>query len=964
MEINMEQSSATEKLKIELNKFKVLYELALNMSSDRSLEENLAYIVEQGRQILGADTAYMALADEGKNEVYMHSLSGIRTEAFKKMRLPYGKGLGGKVMATRKGYIIHDYFHDTEITHIVDSIVKEEGLVSGMAVPIRFGSLNLGVLYIFNRRYTDFTQDNLDTLLLLGNLAAVEISRRMTESELRRAHDELEIRVEKRTKELSEINKELQESEGRYRSIFENAIEGIFQSSPQGRFIDVNPAMAAMCGFSSPREMIESISDIASQYYINPEDRERFMRFMSEQGHAENIQYQVYRKDGSKIWMSVNARAVKDAEGRLSYYEGMTQDITLYKEYEQALQKSEERYRVILEEIEDGYQEVDLKGNFTFCNKSFQKMFGYEKNELLGTNFKNYAADEENARRIYLAYNKMFKTGNPIKRYEWDIIAGDGSRKTIEFSASILKNAEGCPTGFRGIVRDVTERRMAEDQYRIVANSSQVGVYIVQDGRIRFANPHISKYSGYPENELLGARMLHFVHPDDRDHVRKMAKKMLNGETVTPYEFRIVGKDGNVKWLMETVTSIVYDGKRAVLGSTMDITKQKEVEAERHRLESELLQAKKMEAIGTLAGGIAHDFNNLLMGIEGYASLILLHIDSAHPHYEKLRAIQEQAHSGSNLTRQLLGFAKGGQYELRPANLNELLRRIISIFSRTKKEVNIHEKYLDGLWTAELDRGQIEQVMLNLLLNAWQAMPNQMGDIYVETQNVTLDESFTHPYGIKAGGYVKISIRDTGIGMDEQTRQRVFDPFFTTKEMGRGTGLGLASSYGIIKSHGGIINLESEKGKGTTFYIYLPQSGKNEIKFEQEAFLGILKGSETILIIDDEKPILDVTRDLLEELGYRVISATGGQQAIQIYHANRDRIALVIFDMIMPGMDGGELFDALKSINPDVKAILASGYSIDGKAQMIINRGVQAFLQKPFRVDDLSKKIREILGKE
>ena len=340
---------------------------------------------------------------------------------------------------------------------------------------------------------------------------------------------------------------------------------------------------------------------------------------------------------------------------------------------------------------------------------------------------------------------------------------------------------------------------------------------------------------------------------------------------------------------------------------------------------------------------------------------MLMELDEGHPYYEKLRAIEKQVQSGADLTRQLLGFARGGRYEVKPTDLNEIISRAAAMFGRTKKEIRMHEKYCARIWAVDADRGQMDQVLLNLFVNAWQAMPGG-GDLFLETDNVNLDTDYVAPYEIKPGPYVKVSITDTGVGMDEKTRQRIFDPFFTTKEMGRGAGLGLASAYGIIKGHSGFINVYSEKGHGTTFNIYLPASNQEVVK-EKPSAGAIRKGIETILVVDDERMILDVTQGMLESLGYRALIAQGGAEAMEIYRADHGKIDLVILDMIMPGMGGGELLDRMKAVHAEVKVLLSSGYSINGEAEAIMARGARLFLQKPFRLDDLSQKIREALGK-
>jgi nitrogen-specific signal transduction histidine kinase len=382
--------------------------------------------------------------------------------------------------------------------------------------------------------------------------------------------------------------------------------------------------------------------------------------------------------------------------------------------------------------------------------------------------------------------------------------------------------------------------------------------------------------------------------------------------------------------------------------------------SDRRRLEVQFQHAQKMEAVGTLAGGIAHDFNNLLMGIQGYTSLMLLKIGADHPHYEKLRNIERYVQSGAELTRQLLGFARGGKYDVKATDLNDLVHTTAQMFGRTKKEIRIHENYQKDLWPAKADSGQVEQVLLNLFVNAWQAMPGG-GDLYLETANVTLDATRVKPYKIPPGPYVRIGVRDSGLGMDEATRRRIFEPFFTTKEMGRGTGLGLASAYGIIQNHNGVIDVKSRPGAGTAFRILLPASTGCLMRRPAPRTRNILQGPEGVLLVDDEKAMIEVGSEILQCLGYRVLVARSGQEAVEVYAENKDRIDIVILDMIMPGMGGGETFDKLKAADPGVKVLLSSGYSVKGEASDILARGCQGFIQKPFTIETLSGELRGIL---
>ena len=378
------------------------------------------------------------------------------------------------------------------------------------------------------------------------------------------------------------------------------------------------------------------------------------------------------------------------------------------------------------------------------------------------------------------------------------------------------------------------------------------------------------------------------------------------------------------------------------------------------KLEGQLLQAQKMEAVGTLAGGVAHDFNNLLMGIQGRTSLMLSEIDRNHPFGEHLEGIESYVKSAVDLTRQILGFARGGKYEVQPTDLNELIKTQNRMFSRTRKEITIRGKYEKDLWTVEVDRGQIKQVLLNLYVNAWQAMPGG-GDLFLSTENVSLAKSETDPLGIAPGRFVRVAVSDTGVGMDRPTMARIFEPFFTTREMGRGTGLGLASAYGIIKNHGGVINVYSEKGEGSSFSIYLPASSKS-VEKETTPSARLSKGQGTLLLVDDEEMILDVGTAMLKKLGYTVHVAGNGDEALQFYQEQGETIDLVILDMVMPKMGGGEVFDRLKAIDPAVKVLLSSGYSINGKASEIIDRGCVGFIQKPFNLAQLSEKMQSVLA--
>ncbi len=506
------------------------------------------------------------------------------------------------------------------------------------------------------------------------------------------------------------------------------------------------------------------------------------------------------------------------------------------------------------------------------------------------------------------------------------------------------------------------KRRHSEEKYRALVENMQDGVFILQGRKYRFVNESLARMHGYTVEEMLEMDSLSLVAPEHRELVIDHYRKLVAGEPVErEYEFDVLHKDGGIRRTINLSMSVfIFQGKIAALGTVKDITEKKSAEAERQKLEHQLYQAQKMEAVGTLAGGIAHDFNNLLMGILGNATLARMHMDSSHPGYERLKNIETYVQSGAELTRQLLGFARGGKFEVKPTNPNELIRQTSEMFGRTKKELTLFPNLQNDIWMIDVDRSQIEQVLMNIYVNAWQAMPGG-GSLYLQTENVILDSSFTTVFSVIPGKYVKISITDTGVGMDANVQKRIFEPFFTTKEKGRGTGLGLASAYGIVKNHGGFINVYSEKGKGATFTVYIPASDQKAGNDSAPALPQIQKGSGTVMLVDDEKLILDIGVQLLESLGYQVITASNGKQAIEIYSRCQQRIVLVILDMIMPVMGGSETYDRLKAAHPDVKVLLSSGYSMDGQAADILKRGCNGFIQKPFNIEQLSRKISDIL---
>jgi PAS domain S-box-containing protein len=420
--------------------------------------------------------------------------------------------------------------------------------------------------------------------------------------------------------------------------------------------------------------------------------------------------------------------------------------------------------------------------------------------------------------------------GETIKKPDEPFPRADGTTEWVRRQLCPWRDTAGSIGGLIMFTEVITKRRQikkalkqSEEQYRNLFETAMVGLYRsrIDDGKILAANQAFAEIMGYDSPEQFYQNFKtteHYADPERRRELLRLLKK--NGQ-VDGFEILSIRPDGSYADI--AVSAIMYPAHGYIEGCIIDMTEKKQAAREKEKLQAKLQQAQKMEAIGTLAGGIAHDFNNLLMGIQGRTSLILADIRSDHPHFEHLTEIENYVGSAADLTRQLLGFARGGKYQVLPTDLNELVEQSSRMFGRTKKEITIERKYDEDLWTVEVDRSQIDQVLLNIYVNAWQAMPDG-GTLSLQTENVRLDKKFVKPYSSRAGDYIKVSIKDTGVGIDANTLKMVFDPFFTTKEKERGTGLGLASAYGIVKNHDGIITAQSKKGQGATINIYLPAS--------------------------------------------------------------------------------------------------------------------------------------------
>jgi two-component system, cell cycle sensor histidine kinase and response regulator CckA len=674
-------------------------------------------------------------------------------------------------------------------------------------------------------------------------------------------------------------------------------------------------------------------------------------------------------KDGRILWMKLHLSPRFDDRGEVIGIQGIGEDVTQRRFAEEELRKSEERYRNVVENVNVGIL-VAQDARPVFVNSAIAEFLGRTVEEFLTAPNPFEFIHPEDRELVFTRHAQRLRGEDAPNRYTFRVIDQAGEIKVVDVTC--VRIDWGDKPATLNFFTDVTDQAAAknalmesEARYRQLYEIAPAGILEIdyRGDRLLSVNDAICEFTGYSREELLSMKGLDILSPESQRQFLKLSLKLLRGEQApTAIECKARKKNGQEFWIHLNYRNI-YEEDRLV-GATIvaqDITHLKSMEREKRDLQSQLNQAQKLEAIGTLAGGIAHDFNNLLMAIQGRISLMHLDVNPSDSSYSHLKSIEEYIDSGAGLTKQLLGFARRGKYDVKPTDINDIIEHSSGMFGRTKKEITIYRKLQKRLWPVEVDRSQITQVFLNIYVNAWQAMGG-VGNLTIVTKNRQLKGKKVDAHGLKPGRYVEISITDTGVGMSSDIKERIFDPFFTTKDRSRGTGLGLASAYGIIQNHGGAITVSSQEGKGTTFSIFLP-AGRKIVEREETPVQKMVPGRGAVLLVDDESIILEVGAEMLTHLGYEVATAKGGREAIEIYREKGKEIDIVILDLIMPEMGGGVVYRRMKEINPDVKVLLSSGYSMSGEAQEIMDLGCNGFIQKPFRLEMLSQIIQQILKK-
>jgi PAS domain S-box-containing protein len=657
-------------------------------------------------------------------------------------------------------------------------------------------------------------------------------------------------------------------------------------------------------------------------------------------------------------------KRVKDRTAQLvSANEYLKQEIEDRNRAEEALREGEEKYRTIIEGIEEGYFELDLSGNMTFFNDSMCKILGFPRNELVGMNNRDYTS-AETAKKMYDAFNKIYRTGNPEKIMDFEIIKKDGATGIIEISASLRQDASGEPIGFRGVARDVTERKLIEAELiqtknflQNILDSSLDGITTTDlRGTTIYTTPRVKDILGYEQKELMGEHISK-LYVNGKEDAKVLMRELMEKGELNDHEMELIRKGGGTMDVSVSA-SLLRDEKGEVVG-TLGIYRDI---SEKKRLESQLRQAQKLEAIGTLAGGIAHDFNNVLSAVIGYADLARADTAEGSLAQCNLGEVLTAANRAKDLVRQILTFSRQDEQELKPVKVSPIVKEALKFLrASTPSTIEIRQTIQSTNDIVLSDPTKIHQVLMNLGTNAAHAMFKNGGVLEVNLTDVDVDPSdLPHHPELTPGPYLKLTVSDTGEGMDRALLERIFDPYFTTKEKGKGTGLGLSVVLGIVKSHKGSIIAYSEPGNGTTFNVYLPRLEKSvtQVKETKEPLPG---GDERILFVDDEESLVKMGKQMLERLGYEVITKTNGSEALEDFRSDPDHYDLVITDMTMPGLTGMELAKELMAIRPGISIILCTGFSHLITEEKAKAAGIQEFVMKPLVMADLARTCRKVL---
>ncbi|HUV36740.1 MAG TPA: PAS domain S-box protein [Patescibacteria group bacterium] len=758
--------------------------------------------------------------------------------------------------------------------------------------------------------------------------------------------------------ECEHIKETLIKSEEIFKKFFNSANDAIFVLDYEGYFLELNETACLRLGYTR-----EELLHMTPQEIDTPEFAQTVSSRIDEIRRRGQTVFETAHvtKDGAVIPIELNARMI-EFEGKPAIL-SIARDITERKRAEQALRESEEKYSKLFHQSNDAIFIHDLEGNIIDVNQRVIDYLGYGRDEILALNVRNLHPPEA-LERSKEALESVAREGHTS--FEIDFRKKNGEIFPAEISASRFEIGER--KVIQGIARDLTDRRVAEkalresqELYETLVHTSPEAITTADlAGNITYVSPNTLVLHGYERaEELLGKNALELIAPEEHDRAVKNIQRTLKSGSVRDVEYTLVRKDGS-RFTGELNAALVKDGSGKpifFIATIRDVTGRK-------RMEEQLRQSQKMEALGALAGGIAHDFNNLLIPVIGYTDLLALKLKDHDPLLMRyIDEIKKTAERATTLTKQLLTLGRRQMLKMIVLDLNALVSNLEDLLRRLMGEdIEFSLNLEQGLMPVTADPNQIELIIINLVVNACDAMPGG-GTLTIQTENVSISRKTADTLQeIEPGDYVRLTVKDTGVGMDGLTRERIFEPFFTTKEAGQGTGLGLATVYGSVKQHDGWIDIHSKRGKGSSFMIYFPASlriVKDRVERERQTY-NIRGNNERILLVEDDSAVRELTADILSNNGYTILEARNGAEALEIAAREERKIDVVFSDVVLPGRSGIQLIEELLSRDPDLKVILSSGYAAPKSQWDLIQEKGYRFIQKPYKMVDLLKAIKEV----
>lgn len=728
----------------------------------------------------------------------------------------------------------------------------------------------------------------------------------------------------------------------------------------------INPEFTRVFGFK-PKEALGKLIDPLITLQDYREEAEELSKRTINGSTIHKITKR-RRKDGTLIDVEIFAGPLK-VEGEVVGSFGQYKDITEKKKMEDALQRKEEKYRAILEGIEDSYLEVDLKGNFQFFNDSFCKMLGYSKDELIGMNNQD-VTDKANAKRVYQIFTNVYNTEKPVTGVGWEIIRKDGTKRYIETSISLIKDIQGQRIGFRGIGRDVTEKKQMESELIQTKNflqnifDSSIDGIVTTDlhGNIVFGSPAITNILDYDIEEIAGEKGYSFYGNGIED-AKTIMKELTKKGGLKEHDIKVVKKNGKLININLSVSAL--KNEKGEMNGTLGIFRDT---TDKIHMETQLRQAHKMETIGRLAGGVAHDLNNILSGIVSYPDLLLIDLPHDSPLRDPVLTIKKSGEKAATIVQDLLTLARRGVDISEVVNLNHIIseylespefKKLISFHAQVEVKTNFDKDLLNIMGSPV----HLIKTVMNLISNAAESI-SYGGKIFISTQNRYIDKPIRGYDDVQEGDYVTLTVADTGTGISPKDMEMIFEPFYTKKVMGKsGTGLGMTVVWGTVKDHKGYIDIESSEGKGTTFMLYFPVTREELAKNKFQFFIEEHKGKgESILVVDDVEEQREIATIILKKLGYSVLSVSSGEEAVQ--YMKNNSADLIVLDMIMdPGIDGLDTYKQILQIHPEQKAIIASGFSDTKRVKKAQKLGAGKYIKKPYTIEQIGIAIKKELEK-